>query len=233
MKKILSLVVCASALLAFGEAVETQIATVGVTKINSGLQNTILAVSYGDLESGNIKIENLVKTTNLSQGDELRVYNTGKSYDSWTLKDGKWVATKTVSKDANGNDVIGSGTSVKTTVPVGTGIWLIRKDYSNPFYIYGAPVTTKTVSLSVGWNLVGNPDQKNALAIPVDPAIGDRVIVSSLREYNYDANGWYYTTTQKNEKTGAVRLIKNREDPAIDAGLGFWYYTQTAKTINW
>lgn len=244
MKKILSLAACASALLAFGDAVESDvIATVGVTKINSGLQNTILAVSYGDLESGSIKIESLVKTTNLKADDELRVYS-GNSYSSWTLDEngGKWVAPATFSKDANGDDSSGLGADAKTTVPVGVGIWLMRKsgDWENtPFYIYGAPITTKTVDLKAGWNLIGNPTQTEADLSKLEAVVGDRILDSSRKEYTLDSEGWYYTetstttTTIRGEERTVVKTTKIHETPAIDAGLGFWYYAQTARTINW
>ena len=244
MKKILSLAACASALLAFGDAVESDvIATVGVTAINSGLQNTILAVSYGDLESGNIKIESLVKTTNLKAGDELRVYS-GNSYSSWTLDadGGKWVAPAMFSKDANGDDSNGLGADAKTTVPVGVGIWLMRKsgDWANtPFYIYGAPITTKDVPLKAGWNLIGNPTQKAADLSKLKAIPGDRILDSSRKEYTLDSTGWYYTETATETKTirgepkTVVTTTKKYETPAIDAGLGFWYYTQTAEPINW
>jgi len=85
MKKLLSIALCATAVAtgyAAGNYVE--VATVGVTKVDTASANTIIAVSYEDLAGGDIALSNLVKTATLAEGDQMAVFNNG-AYETWTL----------------------------------------------------------------------------------------------------------------------------------------------------
>ena len=244
MKKLLSIALCAAAVSAFGDTV-TELCTVGVTKIDSRLKNTIVAVSYDDLAggSGGMVVSNFVKTTNLTTGDQLAIFNGTGTYDTWILaeKDGVkfWAKNaKTFTVDADGQLKEGTGTAASDiTQVVGTGIWLVRKDPSKPFYIYGKPVTSPATATAAGaWTLIGNPNQtgsktfeKGTVSNATD---GDQIVVPNesdgkLCYYTYNSNsdhGW--RTTGSDGRWVNTPLT-------LGAGLGCWIWTKTASTINW
>ena len=253
MKKLLSIVLCAAVVSAFGEETAERTAdlgTVGVTAITSSLSNTIVAVSYDDLalaSGSGIVVSNFVKTTNLTVDDQLAIFNNGL-YDTWTLKEkedaggvkvkywDKNEQTYTVGPD--GKLVVGKGTSAAVVSrSVGTGIWLVRQNPTDkdrkaiPFYIYGKSATTQTSSTVGGnWTLVGNPKQVevNLGRDKVGGArTGDQIVA-------VDENGIprYYTFKsgcgwQANVGGNAVLL------PPIGAGLGVWILTAENATISW
>ena len=80
MKKMLFLLLGAAAVSAFGETTPTEAVLggeIGVTEIVSKLSNTVVAVSYNDLDptvTSGIAISNLVKTANLTAGDRLAIF---------------------------------------------------------------------------------------------------------------------------------------------------------------
>jgi len=246
MKKLpLSFVLC---LLSFGFsafAAEQELCEVGVTAINSPLTNTIVAVSYDDLGSDSgMVVSNLVKTTNLTAGDTLAVFNNSKTYDTWVLTEGAggvkyWAKqAKTYTVDGNGQLTVGTGDSAAATVlGVGTGLWLTRKDVSKPFYIYGKPATSKSVTVAAkSWALVGNPTQES-VTIGTDKVItasnNDQIVAFGTNDklwyYTYrlkgKANEGWYTTDSEGEWVKA--------SPTIDAGLGFWIRLNEGTTIVW
>ena len=242
MKKILSIALCAAAASAFADSTEVELGEVGVTAINSGLKNTIVAVSYDDLAGGTgMVVSNFVKTTNLTKGDQLAIFNGTGTYDTWTLeeKDGvkfwaKSDVTFTVGSD--GQLTKGTGASASDiTKTVGTGIWLVRQDWTKPFYIYGMPAVNPTSTTAAGaWTLIGNPNQTTSkvfeIGIVSNATDGDQIVVpippdGKLCYYTYKSTkGW--------RTTNGTQWVDNNP-PTLGAGLGCWILTQTASTINW
>ena len=252
MKKFLSIALCAAAVSAFAASTEAVLGQVGVTKIDSGLKNTIVAVSYDDLAGGSgMVVSNLVKTTNLTVGDQLAIFNNGE-YTTWTLRqngtDGPkyWEKNEKAFKvGADGKLTVESGEAASdVTQVVGTGIWLIRQNPTKngnavPFYIYGKPSTAKTVSTkSNAWNLVGNPGQS---AVPITREIiqasnNDEMLVPAkegLVTYIYKENA----KDDKGDKgawcraAGADGVLGGA--PTIEGGKGFWIMTAKAVDIKW
>ena len=253
MKKLLSIALCAAAVSAFGDPTETQLGgEIGVTAITSSLQNTIVAVSYDDLDSSvtsGIAISNLVKTANLTVGDLLMIYVNGE-YSTWTLQqdgvgEGKpkyWAKTDiTLTVNADGSQTNGSGSEASDVIcGVGTGIWLVRsRDYipgtEYTFYIYGKPVSNPKSQTEGGkWTLVGNPTQEpktigvSAGQVEVAGAKeGDQIVAIDaggvLRYYAFSPTyGW-----RRNNQGTAESL------PAIGAGFGIWIRTAENATISW
>lgn len=247
MNKLLSIAFCAAAVSAFADPAETVLGQVGVTAITNSFTNTIVAVSYDDLALTNgsgIVVSNFVKTTNLDAGDQLAIFQGTGTYDTWLLKENDGVkywdknkVTFTIGSDGKLKE--GTGTSASDiTQAVGTGIWLIRQNPTDgsgnakPFYIYGKPSTTKTITTTAGvWNLVGNPAQSN---VTITAAIAqgdnnDEILVpgeQGLVNYLYKAttNGWLRAKDAE-DKWGPA--------PTIEAGTGFWIKTKEAITINW
>lgn len=244
MKKLLSIVLCAVVVSAFGEETAERTAdlgTVGVTAITSSLSNTIVAVSYDDLalaSGSGIVVSNFVKTTNLTVDDQLAIFNNGL-YDTWTLKEkedaggvkvkywDKNEQTYTVGPD--GKLVVGKGTSAAVVSrSVGTGIWLVRQNPTDkdrkaiPFYIYGKPSTTTTSTTVAGnWTLVGNPLQDRVTigsSTVSGVQTGDQIVTAAedgkLHYYTFTGSGWTHPI-------------------AIDPGIGFWIKTKAETTITW
>ena len=244
MKKILSIALCAAAVSAFGASTEALLGQVGVTAITSSLSNTIVAVSYDDLAGGTgMVVSNFVKTTNLTVGDQLAIFNNGE-YTTWTLRqngtDGPkyWEKNEKAFKvDADGKLTVESGeASSDVTQAVGTGIWLVRQDVSKPFYIYGKPVSNPTSTTVAGaWTLIGNPNQTGSKEFGIDTVSkatdGDQIVVpvspnGNLCYYTYKSTKGWRTTD------GDGHWVDDAP-PTLGAGLGCWILTKTASTINW
>lgn len=251
MKNLLSIAVGATVLTGFAanyndpQLIEGQ---VGVTKIDSRLANTIVAMSYNDLaEGGQMSLANVVKTTNLTVGDQLAVFNDkvdgSASYSTWMLaekEDGvKYWNKNTATFSLNADGVIDLGSADEASAisrPVGTGFWLCRQDPSKPFYIYGRPSASKTVTTEAGkWTLVGNPNQT--------PVALNSISMTNLRVLLDQIS--YVTGTGKlrvaTYRGASVGWVSNKEDgsgteqvnPTIPAGQGFWIKTTNSVTINW
>ena len=247
MKKILSIALCAAAVSAFADPAETVLGQVGVTAITSSLQNTIVAVSYDDLDpsvTSGIAISNLVKTANLEEGDQLAIYVNGE-YTTWRLAVNgsvkyweKNTATFTIGSD--GQQTTGEGAPASdVTAAVGTGIWLCRKTppaESFTFYIYGKPSTAKTITTTPGvWNLVGNPTQGD---VPITAAIARGANNDEIRVPGKNGLVNYLYKSGANEGKGgwcraAGAAGQLGPAPTVNAGMGFWIKTANAVEINW
>ena len=233
MKKLLSIALCAAAAAAFAEGEEEiSLGQVGVTKI-AARTNTIIAVSYQDLASGDVAISNLVKTTNLAVGDQMAVFNDGV-YETWTLTAGTggakyWAKNeKQYTLDADGKLVEDKTKDAAiVTRSVGTGLWIIQK--SNPIqdyiYLYGKPAAVATSTTVAGkWTLIGNPLQVAATPVITDVDATDQIVTvnsdGTLKYFNYKAG--------KNWRDGAKNPM-----PDFQPGIGCWVRSTAAKTVTW
>lgn len=244
MKKLLCGVLSVSAMSLF--AVDVTVATVDVTAIDSGLSNTVVAVSGLDLATGGaLAISNLVKTTDLTVGDKLYAFSNGK-YECWTLSAAnKWErAEKQYTISGSGEIVEDSGTPASLfTLTVGSGIWLSRQDATKPFYIYGQHTDTKTSTVAAGATaLVGNPTMQTAKApVSIEGCKnGDRILVPGagmLREFKYVGSNDLYESNKWEYKAGWSGTVTNSLPPTatVPAGTGFWYKStgEQPVTINW
>lgn len=241
MKKLLSLALCAAAATTFAADEITLDDEIGVTMVDipAGQTNTIIAASFKELSTGDaISAANLVKTTGLKKDSKLYLYGgTKDTYSVWTLDadGGKWVAaekTYTIAKD--GTLTEGTGPLPTTTLPIGTGLWLVRSDATDKVQValYGAYVSdVGSVALTKDtWQLVGNPKQTDLVISTGDDE--DRLVAVNekgvLRTYQYRTTiGWSYVTY--NESGTPTR---NSVNPKIAAGQGFWYLSKTDKSLT-
>ena len=240
MKKLLTIAVCASAVAAFATTNVT-CGTVGVTAVTSSLTNTVVAVSFTDLaSSGNITVSNIVKTANLAVDDILYVFG-GSSYESYTLKESGgvkyWDKTVNYTLGSGGLTASESVAASVATLAVGQGLWLVRgpnwdgKEFT--FYIYGKPANARTVSVSAGSNLIGNPTASAVSPTVSGASTGDQVQIPQNytfpRTYTWDGDKkkWRYTDPGSRKKVECDAL------PEIPAGTGFWYVAKgTSTTIS-
>lgn len=241
MKKLLSLALCAAAATTFAADEITLGDEIGVTMVTipAWQTNTIIAASFKELSTGNnISAANLVKTTGLKKDSKLYLYGgTKDTYSVWTLDadGGKWVAaakTYTIAKD--GTLTVGEGPLSTTTLPIGTGLWLVRSDATDEVKValYGAYASNLgSVSLTKDtWHLVGNPKQTDLEISTGDN--GDRLVAVNgkgvLRTYQYRTTiGWSYVTYD-----ASGNPTRNKVDPKIAAGQGFWYLSKTDKSLK-
>lgn len=241
MKRILSIVLCAAAVAAFGEETTVTNVTFSLYPVTSSSKNTIVAISLRGMDGQPVAVADLVKTANLTEGDKLYTFENGK-YEGWTLTGGAWAkAEKKYTMDATGQLVVDQGADASTVqMAVGSGIWLVRNDsYAGAeftFYLYGKPVSDlQTTIVGGAINLVGNPTTsqvKLTKTMLAGAATGDKIEVPGgtgilgREVYLYDGNTW--TTT--NPKTHLLE----EGFPTIPANQGFWYVSKgNSFTINW
>lgn len=236
MKKLICGFLCVAVGVALAD-VESVVATIEVRAITSSLTNTIVAIPGLDLATGgDLAVSNLVKTTNLEDGDKLVAFD-GERYETWTLRaDGGKHWDKTAQKitiSADGSEELSVGTAASLyTLPVGKGVWLSRtaSGTSSPFYVYAQqPASTgTTIAAGVKAALVGNPTATDKAPTVSGMVDGDQVAVpqaGTLKHYTYisETIGW---------RSGATEGL-----PDIDAGTGFWYIPSTNSahqvTITW
>ena len=254
MKKILSIALCAAAVSVFGDTTPTEVelgGEIGVTAITNSFTNTIVAVSYNDLDpsvASGIAVSNFVKTTNLDTGDQLAIFN-GETYDTWVIKENGGVKywdrnEKTFTVGTDGALTVGEGNAASDiTQVVGTGIWLIRKNpkdekgNAKPFYIYGKPASASESEIKAGkWTLIGNPTQSE-IAIGAgrvaNASEGDQIVVPVAP----DGNLCYYmfdsTKSWRRTSIGEDGKPVHKEDLKLGAGLGCWIKTKEAARITW
>ena len=247
MKRILSIVLCAASVAAFGEETTVTNVAFSLYPVTSRSKETIVAISLRGMDGEPVAVSDLVKTANLTAGDKLYTFENGV-YKEWTLEDGAWVgANKKYTMDKTGQLVAAEGDDPSTVrKEVGSGIWLVRKDVPTAaftFYLYGKPDDKPQTAIVGGSeetptiNLVGNPtpDEVTLTAQMFTGATGgDRIEVP-------DGNGAFgrsvytYNGTESKWKTTDPTTHKRVEGyPKIPANQGFWYVsTGSGFKISW
>lgn len=237
MKKLLSIAFCAAAAFAASaESATTALVTVGVIPVTlpAGQKNTIIAAAFTGLEDGKLTIANVVKTTNLAEGDQILLFKDG-SYTAWVLDtDKKWQKTDAnFTLDSAGDTTVTTGAETTTTVTAGQGLWIVRKDATDAatIAIYGkfidAPITMVKADT---WTLVGNAGIKDLTFSEGEKDMHIITVVNgNLREYNYSTKkkSWWYNAATD----GGAQDVK-WESPTITPGFGFWIKTPSEKTIS-
>ena len=235
--------------------------TIGVLKVESDAEYTILAVPWQSLGSGDVKASELVHAASLSDDDELIVYNDDGSTTSWVVKDGKWTSpTEYTIGDgpAQQNETVDPSTK---EIARGQGVWLKRSDTTKDIVLIGQPATNDepvetpivaaTSEEDPTWNLVASPKMEE---IDISTAFteekgntGDEIIVPTAgtpKHYTYKGDKWGYTAVVEEkevwlpngEKTISVKFGRKTDDTKVPAGKGFWYLNKGSsddKKITW
>ena len=233
---------------AFATDVLTDEKTLGWMRVDSTLPITAVGVPWTDVgnPANNVKVADLVKTDNLTDGDNLYVYNNG-TWTFYTLSSGAWVAGTT----ANSSITATAGTPSTATIERGQALYLERQDPTTDgyFYVYGAvgsTITTKTLTGATKYlvaspkatafaprNLEGSRNITGATA-KSRTAAGDQIVVplagGATRTYTLAGGKWGYATG-----SGRVAEDSGSYEP-IPLGTGFWYVTASESnsiTITW
>jgi hypothetical protein len=219
--------------------------TLGWMRVDSTLPITAVGVPWTDVSdpTANVKVADLVKTDNLTDGDNLYVYNNG-TWTFYTLSSGAWVAGTT----ANSSITATAGNPSEATIARGQALYLERQNPTTPgyFYVYGADgeaISSTTLTGATKY-LVASPKatafipqaSKISGATPKSrAAAGDQIVVplegGATRTYTYISGKWGYVN-------GSGVRVKEGDDGylPIQLGTGFWYVTANAEksiTITW
>jgi hypothetical protein len=228
----------------------------GLLKIVSTNADTIVSAPWVALgvnveEPSAINVAKLVKTTNLTAGDQLILFD-GSSYKAWGLNSGctEWEPLVIV---GGGESVEERGMTLSpgaanTTLSRGQGIMLHRQNpteggNAKPFYLYGQ-YTPAAASTSVAANetaLLANPNPNASFSFSsiTSPGGNDKIIVPGVgtpKVYTYKDSEWGYDKTEITTVHGISQGSTSRvtNESSVEAGKGFWYKSGGgAPTINW
>lgn len=241
---------------AFAETSATSANVIGVLRVDSTAKRTIVAVPWvaAAVAGGDIKVTDLVKTSNLTVGDTLSYYKGDGTFDTWRLVEGTgeaapaWAPVNQVSKSGE------TGTSedpAVQTLPRGGALILVRQDATKPFYLQGqysevaaaAPTIATGTAAAPVYNLIAHPGAKsgvvdlNADIAWTNPNTTDRIFILKpdglTVECQYLSGKWQYNTWVKPQGGGLMQ--EQWSDATVPAGTGFWYVSKgsSAPTLAW
>lgn len=235
--------------------------TIGVVKVASDAEVTIIPVPWQSLGDTDIKATELVHAASLSDDDELIVYGADGKPQTWVVKDGEWTAP--VAEYTIGGGVFDPQQEEQqeaAELSRGQGAILKRKDTTKEIVLIGqavtnatetveTPIAAATSSTEPSWNLVASPKMVEvAVDTVADANTSDEIIVPTAgtpKHYTYKNNAWGYTgkigetevTLPGGVKTTAVQFGRKTDDTAVPAGTGFWYLNKDSsnndKKITW
>lgn len=250
---------CVAAVGAFADTTSANV--FGLLKVTSSAAQTIVAVPW--LECGGsgstISASNVVKTAELTVGDQLYYYN-GSSYDAWTLTESAgvkvWASVFSVAKP--GKVTIAAASTVQS-IARGGALILVRQSPASLgyFYLYGqvagdTSVTTPITASSNGnpvYNLVAPPSVKDGGTIDINSTsdvewanvgAADTIMLpvgGEAVECQRKDGAWKYLVRVQDGTIGTLPRYVDTwvAAPTIPTGTGFWYVsrTATAPTVTW
>lgn len=209
--------------------------TLGWMRVDSTLPITAVGVPWTDVSdpTANVKVADLVKTDNLTDGDNLYVYNSG-TWTFYTLSSGAWVAGTT----ANSSITATAGNPSEATIARGQALYLERQNPTTPgcFYVYGADgseITSTTLSGAKKY-LVASP---KATAFTVTSAkisgASNKDVIQVPLTGGTSRIYQYFKTKNKWRCNGKWEDETGYEE--IPLGTGFWYLAAStdAITVTW
>ena len=200
--------------------------------ISTTRAQTLVSVPFLGYNGGAVKVEEMVKTSNLGVNSKLYVANENGGYDTWKLNsDNTWEPDAKVTIGTDGVPVVGeSAPQSDATANRGDAFWIEPANGSTgKIYLLGQGVTTAGSSaVSEGWNLVGNTSAEAKTISGEGYKKGEKICVQlndakgSLDSYTFKVNvGWV--------------KIGDREASTvtIEPGQGFWFLSKGTETIAW
>ena len=230
--------------------------TIGVLAVKEAPATAIIGVPWSSsTDSRSISVNDLVRTANLTPGDEMKVYDPStKTYKMWELNEDKeWEPVST----SSGSGISDPGEAEYNSVARGAGVWLTRQNPDEPIYLVGQATTeAATTSLekaadeeTPSWNLVASPKVEPVDIAAVTGVAESATIVvptaSAPKIYTYkQGEGWGYegvkSTRQITLPDGTVatsaKIGHVTTDTKLPVGTGFWYInkdTTEGKKLEW
>ena len=222
----------ATAMAAFATDALTDSKTLGWMRVDSDLAVTAVGVPWTDVgnPANNVKVADLVKTDNLTAGDNLYVYNNG-TWTFYTLSGGAWVAGTT----ANSSITATAGNPSEATIARGQALYLERQNPTSPayFYVYGAVgsalastsysgankylvASPKAAAFTVTSSKISGASNKDVIQVPLAGG------TSRIYQYFSSQNKW--------RCNGKWQDAAGYED--IPLGTGFWYLASSPSEIT-
>lgn len=236
----------------------------GVMAVESKSADTIVAVPWCECSTNDnesVSISNIVKTANLTVGDELYSLNSSREkLYKWVLTEGAngvkyWNGIRTVVESGSVEDL-----PVHAHAARGTAIILHRQNpmegaSAKKFYLYGQVGTGDTVSPTIEAGVAGESSVTPAYTLIAPPGTndvdvlvggvltgvgsGDSIVVRGdngvNREFKYDGTNWGYDKTSYNPSTGVSVSRVAATSIVLKQGTGAWYVSRntTAPTLTW
>ena len=208
----------------------TDTKTLGWMRVDSDLAITAVGVPWTDIgdPTANVKGADLVKTDNLTDGDNLYVYSNG-TWTFYTLSSGAWVAGTT----ANSSITATAGNPSEATIARGQALYLERQSYSSPFYVYGADgseITSTTLSGAKKY-LVASP-KATAFTVTSEKITGasNKDVIQVPLTGGTSRIYQYFATKNKWRCNGKWEGETDYED--IPLGTGFWYLASSTGEVT-
>lgn len=206
MKKLIALAMVMSSFVAMAVSSSN---IFGILRVDSTAEETLISVPWleTDPASGEIKVCDLVLTSNLTVGDRLLFY-TGTApvsnspqqdfrYLGWTLVEEngvkKWQHVTTVDKDATGKTrMTESAHDGNQPVPRGAALFVIRPtNHTDPIYLYGqytpgtvTSTVTKGTFAQPAYTLLApsNPNgvKLNEVTMTGTPDLNDYIVIGNV-----------------------------------------------------
>ena len=195
----------------------------------------LVSVPWKGLDGGDPTLDEFLITDNMTEGDKVFIYRKGtKDYAAYRLNaEKKWEAAVTVKATKEGVASSLAAEPETVRVPVGSAVWVERKDKTAPCYFLGSPFTGEVdFRLEEGYNLCSVPGYSTfKLADIKESGVGDRVILLCVdgepKVFAKDADGWSLmkneTTVIGGETVVVPTKVTDQDLMAIPPGAGFWY----------
>lgn len=230
---------------AFGQAV-VGANECGVMRVDSTTANTIIAVPWVEVDSGDaIKVANLVMTDSLTAGDQLFVYDNGNWFAFQLSASKAWEAFTTVA----GNGIPAATGAQDKALPQGTALFLKRSNVNAPIYLYGQVATTGSKTATAGtaespaFTLIASPKAEafdlNASGKVTGAGAGDLVLIpqdgGASIVYTFK-NGQWGRNVKQNVDIGGFSFTEDvwSTTAVIPMGIGFWYVSNGGEPVfNW
>lgn len=220
---------------------------IGVTKVDSTNEYTIVGVPWASFGDGDIKVSELLHVGNRSGGDTEGQYDLLMAYDpvnkdylsgTWKLNADKVWEPATVTKTTeNGGSKSGTATAAdQNTIKRGSAVWLKRVNPNAPIYLLGQVTNVSaTVKLAAresetepSWNLVASSSATELNlngGLTITPSAGDQIRVPTAGapiDYTYEGGVWGRMKATKGAN-GIIQKTWTTEGATVPAGCGFWY----------
>lgn len=246
MKKSLALIAILSASVALADdPTPTVSANVyGVLRVETSAEEAIIAVPWLEpsVDGSAIAVTNVIKTANLTAGDELYYYDLqAKSYKAWKLNaEKKWESPTMVS-------VSGAVAGSDQTLLRGNALLLKRTNAvtrASAVYLLGQVATSATAEVTMAqgtesapaYTLLAPPaaadtDLNDANAVVWSGVnVGDSIVLNDMTMLNWDAENGRWGR-KISEKVGKVwQTTYDASKAVILAGQGAWYVSAPGAT---
>jgi len=256
MKSVAFLSVLALSTSAVFAAATTQTAnTIGVLRVDSTANRTIVAVPWvgASVSNESVRVTDIVKTANLSVDDTLSYYNSATGeFQTWTLVAGGggnppvWQAATEVVESGSGEKGVSSDVQ---TLPRGGALILVRQNATNPpyFYLQGQVPTGGSVAVTLPTNSLSGPvysliapplaqtnDISLASGVWKDVGAMDQIVIQGVGGLNttcqWKDDAWKYGLWT--EDANHFKTLTWTNAPAIKSGTGFWYVSRTPTNVQ-